>query len=203
MSDNSFWNQRYDREDYLFGTEPAAFLRAHEALLTPGARTLAVADGEGRNSVYLAEKGLDVVALDNADLGIAKAQKLAGTRGVSVDFRLADIHSWDWASEPCDLLVAIFIQFASPDQRAALFEGFKTALRPGGRLLLHGYTPKQMDYGTGGPRIVENLYTEDLLAGAFSDFEIEELTAYDAHVDEGVGHSGLSALIDLVARKPA
>ena len=115
---------------------------------------------------------------------------------------MADLKTWDWVDSSYDLVVAIFIQFADPSFRAEIFEGMKKTVKPGGTILLHGYTPKQIEYGTGGPGIVENLYTEEMLRNAFSDFEIEELTSYDKSIDEGAGHSGMSALIDLVARKP-
>jgi len=203
MAQDNFWNQRYDSEDYLFGTAPAAFLVNQQAHVPASARTLVVADGEGRNSVWLAERGLDVVAMDGSEKGVAKARKLAEARGVKVDYHLADIFAWDWKAEPFDLVVAVFIQFAPPALRPALFEGLKTAVRPGGTLMLHGYTPKQVEYGTGGPPDPSHLYTEAMLREAFGDFEILRLEAYEAHVDEGTGHSGHSALIDLVARKPS
>jgi len=99
-------------------------------------------------------------------------------------------------------VAAIFIQFAGPELRDQIFAGLKRALKPGGLLLLEGYRPEQIANGTGGPRVPENLYTEALLRAAFSDFEIVELSAYDAVIEEGAGHSGQSALIDLVARRP-
>lgn len=202
MAEQSFWDQRYDREDYLFGTAPAAFLAANAGYLTHGASALAVADGEGRNAVFMAENGCEVVSLDNSRLGVEKARKLAESRGVTVDVRFADIFDWDWTAHSFDLVVAIFIQFVPPSERPAIFDGLKTALKPGGILLLHGYTPKQVEYGTGGPKQVEHMYTEAMLREAFGDLEILRLEAYEAEVDEGEGHSGQSALIDLVARKP-
>ena len=78
----------------------------------------------------------------------------------------------------------------------------KRALKPGGTLLLHGYRPKQLEYGTGGPPHAENMYTEDLLRAAFGDMEILSIESYDREIEEGSGHSGMSALIDRVARKP-
>ncbi len=195
------WDERYSGEDFWFGTAPAAFLKAQGHLLTPGQTALAVADGEGRNSVFLAEKGLTVIAMDASRVGVDKARRLAAERGVSVDFRVADILSWDWTSNSYDVVVAVFIQFLAPDDRSAVFEGMKRTLRSGGRLLLHGYRPEQVDYGTGGPPYRENMYTEDLLREVFNDMSIERLAAYDALIEEGPGHRGLSALIDLVAKK--
>jgi hypothetical protein len=101
-----------------------------------------------------------------------------------------------------DLLAAIFIQVLAPEERSQVFAAMRRALCPGGLLLLHGYTPKQLEFRTGGPSAVENLYTEDMLGGAFAGMDILELRAYEEVVDEGIGHKGLSALIDLIARQP-
>lgn len=197
------WNERYSKAGYLFGTEPAQYLRDHKAYLVPNSKVLAVADGEGRNSVYMAEQGLDVVAMDGSYIAIEKARALAMSRDVTVDFVESDIAAWDWDQAQYDMVVAIFIQFVGPAQRAEIFAGIKRTLKPGGVLMLHGYTPEQIELGTGGPPNVENMYTEEILTQAFADFEMLELRSYERHVDEGEGHSGTSALIDLVAKKPA
>lgn len=202
MSDISQWNARYAGEDYLFGTEPNAFLRAQAHRLRPGLKVLAVADGEGRNGVWLAERGLAVTAVEGSPVAIAKAERLAADRGVVLDTVHADLATWDWPREAFDVVAAIFIQFAGPALRTRMFEGMKAALRPGGLLLLQGYRPEQLAYGTGGPKAVENLYTEALLREAFSDFRIEALTSHDTVIREGTGHDGPSALIDLVAIRP-
>lgn len=198
----SDWDRRYDRPDYLFGTAPAAFLLRHAAWLRPGARTLCVADGEGRNSVHLARLGLEVTAFDASPVALVKARRLAASEGVAVDFRESAVEDWDW-SMPFDLVVAIFIQFAPPPLKDRVLAGLAQALSPGGVLMLHGYTPRQLVYGTGGPGREENLYTPEALRAAFASLEILHLEEYDAEIDEGEGHRGTSALIDLIARKPA
>jgi SAM-dependent methyltransferase len=134
---------------------------------------------------------------------VAKARALAARHGVEVDARLADLETWDWPVEAFDVVVGVFLQFAPPDMRDRLFERMKQALKPGGLLLLEGYRPEQLAYGTGGPGQVENLYTEALLRDAFADMEVVSLAGYDAEIAEGSGHVGPSALIDLVVRKPA
>lgn len=202
MAGAPMWDDRYATDGYVFGTEPAAFLTAHADLLAPGAEALVVADGEGRNSVYLAERGLAVTAMDVSPVGVAKAERLAAAHGVTVDLRVADVLAWDWEPGRYDVVAAVFIQFLSPAQRPAVFDGMQRTLRPGGLLLLHGYRPEQIAYGTGGPGDPAHLYTEELLAEAFADLVIEELRSYDAELDEGHGHAGPSALIDLVARRP-
>lgn len=195
------WDERYLTDDFLFGTEPAAFLRVHAELLKPGHRALVIADGEGRNSAFMAQRGVAVTAMDASSVGIAKARRLAAERQVTIDFQEADLLAWQWQPEAYDLVVGIFIQFLSPADRPAVFKGMQQTLRTGGRVLLHGYTPKQVEYGTGGPPDADYMYTEDLLSGAFGGLTIERLEAYEAVIEEGTGHVGQSALIDLIAQK--
>ena len=196
------WDVRYAREGYLFGKEPAAFLSREAARIPQGARVLSVADGEGRNSVYLATLGHDVRAFDLSHNAVAKARSLAAEAGVEVAFNLSGIEKWDW-TQPVDVIVAIFIQFQGPEARAATFARFREGLAPGGLLLLHGYAPRQVEYGTGGPPHAENMYTLPMLRDAFGGWEVLHEADYDALIEEGSGHSGQSGLIDFVARKPA
>lgn len=195
------WDERFSTSEFVFGTEPAAFLKDQVTHLPDSARVLCVADGEGRNSVFLAGQGHEVTAFDASPVGLDKARGLARDRGVRVDYQLSGIEDWDW-SQQYDALVAIFIQFMGPDARSDVFRGFRQAVRPGGLLMLHGYAPRQVGYGTGGPKAAENMYTEDLLREHFGDWEILRLADYDAEIHEGRGHSGRSALVDLIARKP-
>ncbi len=195
------WDARYDGDDYVFGTEPNAFLVSQARRLRPGMRALAVADGEGRNGVWLAQQGLSVLSVDASGVGLEKARRLAGACGVHLKTELADLADWDWGVARLDVVVAIFIQFAGPALRDAMFQGMQRALKPGGLLLLQGYRPEQLAYGTGGPSDVRNLYTGDLLRAAFAGMEIEHLREHDSVLAEGHGHNGMSALIDLVARK--
>lgn len=196
------WDKRYDTEDYVYGTEPSRFLKLNSEYLNAGDKVLAVADGEGRNSVFMAEQGLNVTAMDSSSVGLEKARRLAKERKVNVDFQLADLRVYDWGATEYDVVAAIFIQFAVPAFRAEIFDGMERALKPGGVLMLHGYTPKQIEYGTGGPPVPELLYTRDMLADRFARWEILRLEDYEAELQEGPGHSGKSALIDLIARRP-
>jgi SAM-dependent methyltransferase len=196
------WNARFSAPGYRFGTAPNEFLASQKHRLEPGQRALAIADGEGRNGVWLARQGLTVTSVDFSPVALAKARTLAGEAGVTLELVEADLAAWDWPKAAFDVVAGIFFQFAGPDARAKIFRNMKAALKPGGLLLIEGYGPKQLEYKTGGPGVLENLYTEELLRDAFGDFEIIELRSYDAEVDEGAGHSGMSALVDLVARKP-
>lgn len=201
MNEFERWETRYSDRGYLFGTEPNAFLAAQKALLPKAGRALAVADGEGRNGVWLAEQGLDVLSIDFSPKAQAKAQALARSRGVKLTTELVDVNAWLWPISEFDVIAVIFTQFAGPTERERMFAGVRRALKPGGLLLLEGYTPKQLEYGTGGPSNRENMYTRELLEQAFGDFADLHITEYEAEVSEGTRHAGMSALIDLVGRK--
>ncbi len=196
------WEDRYASKDhYAFGRAPAHVL-ADNPWVWDGAQTaLCVADGEGRNGVYLASKGVEVSSFDVAPTAVGRAQSLATEAGVQLDAHVSDWSGWDWSSS-FDLVVAIFVQYTGPDQRPSQFADLKAATKPGGRLLLHGFTPKQIDYGTGGPPVAENMYTTELLADAFGDWDILRLASYDREQTSGTSHVGNAALIDLIAQRP-
>jgi 2-polyprenyl-3-methyl-5-hydroxy-6-metoxy-1,4-benzoquinol methylase len=195
------WDERFNRPDYLFGTAPNAWLANQRALFEPGKRALAVADGEGRNSVWLARLGLQVDAFDLSEVGVSKARALAQQSGVNVNYHVADCDEWEWQAGAYDYVVAIFVQFADPAARARLFANMVSALKPGGHLLLQGYTPKQLEYKTGGPGILEHLYTPELLRHELPGLRIVELRDYEEELTEGARHNGMSALVGLVAQK--
>jgi SAM-dependent methyltransferase len=201
MSELERWEARYAAPGYHFGTAPNAFLKSKAHLLKPGQRALSIADGEGRNGVFMAECGLDVTAFDFSPNALAKARALAKERGVNVRFEQADLETWPWPTAAFDVVVAIFIQFCTPPVRAKVFENMRRAVKPGGLILMQGYRPEQLKYKTGGPAQVEQLYTRALLEQAFADCTSVEVEEYDADIREGHGHGGMSALIDLVARK--
>lgn len=197
------WDERYRQAGgYLFGTEPAEFVKAEARRLSAGARIHCIADGEGRNSVWLAMQGHVVSAADSSSVALEKARTLARDRGVSVDYWLEDVATASWPEAAYDAVFGVFIQFAPPPLRAMIHDGIHRSLIPGGLVLLHGYAPRQIAYGTGGPRAAENLYTLEALASDFPGWEILRAKDYDADLNEGQGHSGKSALIDFIARKP-
>lgn len=202
MSDIARWDERFSVPHYIFGEAPNAFLAAQKPRLPLGGTALSVADGEGRNGVWLAQLGLDVLSVDASSVAQQKARTLAARRGVALRTEQADITSWRFPEAQYDVVAGIFFQFCAPAPRARIFAGMSRALKPGGLLLIQGYRPEQLRYGTGGPKEIGNLYTEDLLRQSFADLEIIELASHDDEVDEGPGHRGMSALIDLVARRP-
>lgn len=206
--DNAFrdprqtWDARFGGPGFLFGTEPNAYLASQHSLLAAGKSALAIADGEGRNSVWLAQHGLRVDAFDISPVGTAKAGELARRAGVSVNLHVCDCDAWDWQPEAYDVVAAIFVQFAGPQMRRRLFAGIVATLKPGGYLVLQGYTPGQLDYQTGGPGLLEHLYSGAMMREAFAALEIVELREYDSVLAEGTQHVGRSALLGMVARKP-
>lgn len=198
-----FWDRRYADADpgFLFGQAPARFLETHANWFEPGLKLLSVADGEGRNAVWLAQRGLQVCALEKSAVALRKARQFARLQGLAPEFVQVDVLDMEWPQACYDRVLGVFIQFADAAQRKRLFAGMKQALKPGGVLLLHGYTPRQLELATGGPSAVENLYTENMLREDFQDFEILELQTYEAVLAEGRAHCGPSALIDFVARR--
>src|SRR5438128_11335252 len=201
VSEYERWETRYGVPEYAFGKEPNYFLASCRGLLPPVGRALAVADGEGRNGVWLAEQGLDVLAIDFSPSAQRKARALAQERGVTVSFTQADVHAFDYPQAAFDVVVEIFTQFSSPAERALKWAGMRKALKPGGLLIIQGYTPKQLQYGTGGPKQIENLYTRAMLEEAFRDFHDVTIVEEELELHEGTSHGGMSAVINLTARK--
>ncbi|MGH6990914.1 MAG: SAM-dependent methyltransferase [Stellaceae bacterium] len=196
------WNERYRTDEYIFGEAPNRFLESQAALLKPGAKALAVADGEGRNGVFLARQGLDVLSVDFSPVALQKLQKLAWRAGVRIASEEAELLTWDWGEARFDVIVAIFIQFG-PADREIFFRKLKDALQPDGIAILEAYTPNQVQYRTGGPPMLDHLYTGEMLRQIFAGYDILHLEEHEAEMREGTRHRGRSALVDLVARKPA
>jgi len=195
------WEKRFAVPDYVFGTEPNVFLKSQAAALPKSGTALAIADGEGRNGVWLAEHGLDVLSIDWSPTALGKARALAKRRGVTLRTEQVDLVQWRWPAAEFDVIAAIFIQFLTPDERRQVFDGMCNALRPRGLLLIEGYRPEQLNYKTGGPSLVENLYTRALLEAEFGSLSEVQITEHDSMTSEGTGHVGMAALIDLVGRK--
>lgn len=202
MSEYERWETRYATSEYAFGKSPNYFLQSCKRFLPPTGRALAVADGEGRNGVWLAEQGLDVLSIDFSPTAQRKAKALAAERDVKVSFQLVDVHGWTYPSATFDVVAEIFTQFSTPAERALKWAGMQKALRPGGLLIIQGYTPKQLEYSTGGPKEIENLYTRGMLEQAFGSFRELSIAEEEREIREGTSHGGMSAVINLTARKP-
>jgi 2-polyprenyl-3-methyl-5-hydroxy-6-metoxy-1,4-benzoquinol methylase len=198
-----FWNERFDKEEFIFGKEPNEYLvKSAARYLQKDNKVLCIADGEGRNGVWLAKQGMQVVGFDASDIALVKAKQFAKENQVEVEYSFSDTDSFDWQANTFNAVVAIFIQFADPAMRERIFQNVYQTLKPGGIFILQGYTPKQLDYKTGGPSAIEHLYTEESIQELAQDFEVLELASYETVLNEGARHSGMSALLGLVAKKP-
>lgn len=196
----SFWDEKFARPDYLFGTDPNAFVVSEAWRMAPGHRVLAVGDGEGRNGVWLAQRGLKVTSIDSSLVGIAKSKNLARERGVFLETICADLTIWDWPSAAFDAVVLIFVHF-TPEARRHVHTGIMRSLVPGGTLILECYTPAQLNNKSGGPRDPDMLYTKDALAQDFAGAEILHLEEISYDLNEGERHKGPAEVVRLVARK--
>lgn len=194
------WDQRYGTADYFYGTEPNDFLRAEVARLPPG-DVLCIGDGEGRNSVWLAQQGRHVTAVDASSVGLAKASALAQARGVPLTTVHADLAVFDFGEARWDAVVSIFCHLPSALRRS-VYARAQRGLRPGGVVLLESYTPAQLGRGTGGPPNVDMLVDLAALRQDFAGLSIELGIERERDVYEGKGHGGGSSVVQLVARKP-
>jgi 2-polyprenyl-3-methyl-5-hydroxy-6-metoxy-1,4-benzoquinol methylase len=199
-----FWNARFNKQEFIFGKEPNEYL-AEQATqhLQVGDAVLCIADGEGRNGVWLAKQGMQVTGFDVSDIALAKAKQFAADNEVNIQYSLCDTDSFEWPANQYDAVIAIFIQFADSAMRARIFKQVQLALKPGGLLILQGYTPKQLEYKTGGPSLLEHLYTETMIRELSQGFEILDLQCYEKELSEGARHTGMSALLGMVAKKMA
>lgn len=195
------WEERYGATDaYVYGTEPNTFLRDQVDGLAPG-DVLCLADGEGRNGVYLAGLGHRVTSVDLTEAGMAKAARLAGERGVDLEAVVADLGEYDLGVDRWDLVVSIFAH-CPPPVRARVHGALARALRPGGRLILEAYTPDQIGRGTGGPPVPELTMDLERLRRELTGLDIGHAVETVRPVVEGIGHTGDGAVVQVVATRP-
>ncbi|WP_348524695.1 class I SAM-dependent methyltransferase [Paracoccus marinaquae] len=199
MSD---WQERFAGEGYHYGRAPAQFVQARMADLGAGARVLSIAEGEGRNAVWLAGQRYRVTAVEPTATGQRKALALAASQGVSLDWRAEDLKGFAWPEEAFDAALGCFFQFAAPEFRVRILAGLGRAVRPGGTVFLHGFSTRQLANDSGGPKIEEQLWTPERILPAFPGWQVIRAEDYDAVLAEGPGHSGPAALVDVIVRKP-
>lgn len=195
-----FWNERYSEEQYVYGEEPNDFLAANIHLFVPGASILCLADGEGRNGVFLATKGFEVSAVDQSETGRQKALKLAEKKGVSIHYEIGDLNDYDMRTGKWDAIVSIFAHTPSP-VRSRILKAVKEGLKPGGIFLLEGYNPRQLEYGTGGPKDEDMLFKLDELKASFADCTILRAEDLVRDIQEGAYHWGTSSVTQFIVRK--
>ena len=195
------WNERYNTKEYAYGTEPNTFLAANFAHLPKG-RVLSLAEGEGRNAVFLAQQGYAVTAVDGSQVGLDKAQALADARGVAVELVCADLADFELGVNAWDAIVSIFCPLP-PAIRQALYRNVLAALKPGGVFLLEAYTPEQIKHGTGGGKSVELMQTAASLRAELPGLDFVHLVELEREVVEGTFHTGLGAVVQAIGIKPA
>ena len=198
---SEFWNERYENESYMYGVNANDFLQAQAHLIYQGGRVLSLAEGEGRNAVYLAQQGYRVRGVDFSSKGREKALNLAQTQKVSIEYDLADLTRYELGVASWDAVVSIFCHLHDTD-RLAVYELVKRALKPGGVFILEAYNRKQLQYGTGGPSDASYLASLDQLKAFFEEFGIVLEQDIVREIYEGEHHYGLSAVTQFVARKP-
>ena len=195
------WDARYRTEGWFYGTEPNEFLRDSVAQLPAGSAVLCLAEGEGRNAVYLAGLGHHVTAVDQSVVGLEKAARLAAEHGVAIDTVHADLAVYRIAPARWDAVVSIWCHLP-PALRARVHRQVVEGLKPGGVLVLEAYTPAQLQHGTGGPPSAELMMTLADLQNELAGLDLVHGVEIERVVHEGRGHEGVSAVVQIVARKP-
>jgi SAM-dependent methyltransferase len=201
MLSAKFWDDRYSSDDYVYGTEPSDFLLDRWSVLPKGGDILCLADGEGRNGVFLAQQGMRVTAVDSSAVGLAKAERLAAERTVPLTTVVADLSVWDLGEARWDGVVSIWAHLPAP-VRAGLHPRLARALRPGGVLLLEHYHPRKLAYGTGGPPDATMMLTLAELGEAFAGWDRVHTFEGERDVIEGRGHGGKSYVTQAILKKP-
>lgn len=197
--DADLWNARYARDGFVYGTEPNDLVASVAAQIPPGP-VLCLAEGEGRNAVFLAARGHAVTAVDQSEVALGKAQKLAAKRGVTIETVVADLAAYRIAPGAWAGIVSIWAHLPPPLRRNVHAQA-AAGLRPGGVIILEAYTPAQLAYDTGGPRSVELLMTAAQLRGELTGLEFEILREIERDVIEGGGHTGRGAVVQVLARR--
>lgn len=198
---NNHWNDRFQSEHFVYGTEPNIFIsNMHNKLQLTG-DALAIAEGEGRNAVFLAEQGMRVTTWDFAQSGLIKTEKLAEERGVHVETKLIDLNDATWERNHWDEIVCVFGHFPKETRRKTL-EGVKQAVKPGGYYVTEVYSTYQLPYKSGGPQDVDMLYSPEEFLQTFADWRIIHFFMGEVIRHEGELHNGLAHVIQFVGQKP-
>lgn len=195
-----FWNERYGQNGLAYGQEPNVFLKEQLAGLPPG-KILFPAEGEGRNAVFAARQGWDVVAFDFSDAGRDKARHMASGAGVTMDYQIRNAKDFSMAPDSLDVAALIYAHFPAPT-REIFHASLQAWLKPNGVVLLEAFHPRQLQYASGGPKQEDMLYSPDMLLKDFKDLEILQLEALEIVLNEGRYHQGPGYVTRLVARKP-
>ncbi|HEY9621114.1 MAG TPA: class I SAM-dependent methyltransferase [Crinalium sp.] len=193
------WDERYSAEEYVYGKEPNQFLAENYAAIPKG-NVLSLAEGEGRNAVFLAKQGYSVTAVDGSEVGLKKAEALAQENEVELDLVHADLDDYDIGKNKWDGIVSIFCPLPSA-LRTQLHKKVVAGLKPGGVFLLEAYTPDQLKYGTGGGRSADTMTSKESLMLDLEGLKFLHLVELERNVVEGIYHTGLAAVVQAIASK--
>jgi len=196
------WDERYSTFKHYYGVEPNDFLASQAQRIKPAGKVLCLADGEGRNGVWLAKQGFDVTSMDYSPVALRHAQSLAIEEGVNLRTEQGDLSTWDMGAGSWDCIVSIWVHLP-PDMRRSVHSRIAQALKPGGLLILEAYNPRQLDYGTGGPQDASFLMTSAGLSDELTDLDLVLNQELEREIGEGVGHSGTSAVVQVIGVRPA
>lgn len=198
---SSFWDSKFAATEYVYGRAPNAHLAAQAGRLARGARVLVPGDGEGRNGVWLARQGMEVLSVDSSSVGLKKARDLAAEFGIGIATQHADLLHWSWPVGAFDAVVSIFVHFP-PDARRQVHSAMAESLRPGGIVILEAFRPEQLNFSSGGPKDPAMLFRAADLRADFAALQVEMLEETETHLDEGPFHQGPGAVVRLIARRP-
>ena len=193
------WDDRYSEEEYVYGTDPNSFLVEHVDMLT--GPVLSIAEGEGRNAVFLASQGLDVIGVDASSVGLKKAQLLAKTKAVQIQTKAADLNEYKPKENYYGSVISIFAHLPN-SIRQKLYPLIERSLKPGGIFLLEAYSENQLAKETGGPKDLDMLMSKSKIEREFSNLEPVILHEIDREVREGRYHTGLASVIQFIGKKP-
>lgn len=194
------WNQRYSKEGFAYGTDPNDFLVSAVEFLPPNGTVLSLGEGEGRNGVYLAERGHYVVAVDSSSVGLAKAASLARHRGVVLKTEKADLACYSIPPLAYDSIISIFCHLL-PKTQTRLYSQIYQGLRPGGVFILEGYSKRQLEFNTGGPGKAEFLMDQDWIRQALHPLKLRHCIEIERDIHEGIYHNGWGAVIQIIGVK--
>ena len=198
MSEN-FWNERYSSEEYAYGTEPSKLLQLQLKLLRAG-KILFPAEGEGRNAVYAAQCGWNVTAFDQSTEGKRKALLLAESKNVRIEYFIESFESISLATNDYDALALMFVHIPS-EVRTMIHRKFLSYLKPGGIVILEAFTKNQLQYSSGGPKNLNQLYSLNEIAADFDECDMLLGEEKIVTLNEGQYHSGDASVIHFVGKK--
>ncbi|MEL4359071.1 MULTISPECIES: class I SAM-dependent methyltransferase [unclassified Luteococcus] len=202
MGPKELWDSRYSHPNYVYGYRPNDFLVTAEVMLRRGSRVLVLGDGEGRNGVWLAQKGHDVTTVDLSEVGAGKARTLADERGVQLDIQVADLAEWvhtPAAQGPWDGIVSIFCHL-NPELRRIVADALTPQLAPQGKLIMEAYTPAQPSLGTGGPKDPDVLLTRQHVLDEWPGLDLD-VRLVERRIFEGMGHQGLGSVLQVLGQR--